>query len=236
VPSAWQCSAYPSPRVSQPKCRPDHRRRARRTALRDALRVPPVRAKARRLGAPGARSAASTHGPRSAAKRPRGRHDTWGKMLEDTSPGFVPFGFAGGLYDADTGLVRFGARDYDPSVGRWVSKDPIRFGGRQANIYAYAGDDPSTLSIHTASIPPFSWSLGGSVLAGAGLAVAGITTAPLWVPVGLVAVGSAIIIGDNVFDVFDALTTIDKEKDKLKPVDDYHKKQEEDLKNLDNCQ
>jgi len=42
----------------------------------------------------------------------------------------------------DTGLVRFGARDFDPSVGRWTSKDPILFGGGQANIYAYAADDP----------------------------------------------------------------------------------------------
>ncbi len=34
----------------------------------------------------------------------------WGEVLEDTNPGFQPFGYAGGLYDADTGLVRFGAR------------------------------------------------------------------------------------------------------------------------------
>jgi len=38
--------------------------------------------------------------------------------------------------------VRFGARDYDASVGRWTSKDPIRFGGGQANIYAYSSNDP----------------------------------------------------------------------------------------------
>jgi RHS repeat-associated protein len=54
---------------------------------------------------------------------------------------WIPFGFAGGLYDPDTGLVRFGARDYDPQIGRWVSKDPIRFNGRQANMYAYVGLD-----------------------------------------------------------------------------------------------
>jgi len=52
------------------------------------------------------------------------------------------FGFAGGLYDADTGLVRFGARDYDPVVGRWTSKDPILFAGGQANLYVYVGGDP----------------------------------------------------------------------------------------------
>ncbi len=40
-------------------------------------------------------------------------------------------------------MVRFGARDFDPSVGRWVSKDPIRFVGSEANLYVYAGDDPN---------------------------------------------------------------------------------------------
>ena len=57
-----------------------------------------------------------------------------------------PYGFAGGLYDEDTGLVHFGAREYDPSVGRWVSKDPILFGGKQGNLYVYAGNDPVNLS------------------------------------------------------------------------------------------
>ena len=33
-----------------------------------------------------------------------------------------PFGFAGGLYDAETKLVRFGARDYDAGTGRWTSR------------------------------------------------------------------------------------------------------------------
>jgi RHS repeat-associated protein len=68
--------------------------------------------------------------------------NAWGNVTNDTSPGFQPFGFAGGLYDADTGLVRFGARDYDASVGRWVRKDPIFFGGGQANLYVYTGNDP----------------------------------------------------------------------------------------------
>lgn len=55
---------------------------------------------------------------------------------------WMPFGFAGGIYDSDTGLVRFGARDYAPSVGRWVSKDPILFKGLSTNLYAYVFSDP----------------------------------------------------------------------------------------------
>ena len=46
-------------------------------------------------------------------------------VINDTNPGFQPFGFGGGLYDPDTGLVRFGVRDYNPATGRWLAKDPL---------------------------------------------------------------------------------------------------------------
>jgi len=69
-------------------------------------------------------------------------YDAWGNVVTDTNPGFQPFGYAGGLYDRDTGLTRFGARDYDPGVGRWTAKDPIGFGGGE-NVYSYVGADPA---------------------------------------------------------------------------------------------
>jgi RHS repeat-associated protein len=69
-------------------------------------------------------------------------YDEFGQVLLDTNPGFQPFGFAGGLYDYRTRLVRFGARDYDAETGRWTSKDPIGFEGGDTNLYAYAGNDP----------------------------------------------------------------------------------------------
>ena len=68
--------------------------------------------------------------------------DEFGNVIQDTSPGFQPFGFAGGLYDRDTGLVRFGARDYDPLTGKWTTKDPIMFRGGDSNLYSYTGNDP----------------------------------------------------------------------------------------------
>jgi len=68
--------------------------------------------------------------------------DEFGSMLSDTNPGFQPFGFAGGLYDRDTGFVRFGARNYDAETGRWTRKDPIGFMSRDVNLYAYVANDP----------------------------------------------------------------------------------------------
>lgn len=69
-------------------------------------------------------------------------YDDWGRIIRDTNPGFQPFGFAGGLYDHETKLVRFGARDYDSETGRWTSKDPILFAGGDTNLYGYVLQDP----------------------------------------------------------------------------------------------
>jgi len=72
-------------------------------------------------------------------------YDEFGNVLLDTNPGFQPFGFAGGLYDKQTGLVRFGARDYDSATGRWTAKDPLQFRGGNANLYSYVLTDPINL-------------------------------------------------------------------------------------------
>ncbi|MBZ4192710.1 MAG: hypothetical protein LAE24_00155, partial [Candidatus Contendobacter sp.] len=69
-------------------------------------------------------------------------YDEYGNVLTDTNPGFQPFGFAGGIYDRDTGLVRFGARDYESKVGRWNTKDMVLFEGGFSNLYAYSSNNP----------------------------------------------------------------------------------------------
>ena len=63
-------------------------------------------------------------------------YDEFGNVRNDTNPGFQPFGFAGGLYDRDTRLVRFGARDYDP---RWAGGPPRTrpLSGGDTNQYGY---------------------------------------------------------------------------------------------------
>ena len=69
-------------------------------------------------------------------------YDAFGNVTEDSTPGFQPFGFAGGIYDLDTKLTRFGARDYDPETGRWTAKDPILFKGGDTNLFGYVLGDP----------------------------------------------------------------------------------------------
>ena len=82
--------------------------------------------------------------PRQAVVRITQRidYDEFGNITQDASPGFQPFGFAGGIYDQHTELVRFGARDYDAQTGRWTAKDPIGFGGGDTNLYGYVLGDP----------------------------------------------------------------------------------------------
>jgi RHS repeat-associated protein len=70
-------------------------------------------------------------------------YDTYGNILTDGNATLkVPFGFAGGLYDPDTKLTRFGYRDYDAYTGKWTAKDPIGFDGGDSNLYGYVLGDP----------------------------------------------------------------------------------------------
>jgi len=86
--------------------------------------------------------------------------DSFGAWTLDSNADFVlPVGFAGGVIDTDTQLVRFGYRDYEPGTGRWTAKDPIFFEGGQGNLYQYVQNnpvnwvDPEGLSAGTLTLP-----------------------------------------------------------------------------------
>ncbi len=100
-------------------------------------------------------------------------YDAWGKITYDSNPGFQPFGYAGGIYDPDTGLTRFGARDYDAEVGRWTAKDPILFRGGDTNLYGYVLQDPVNYIDPTGEI-----ALADDVLIGVGVVIVGCAMSP----------------------------------------------------------
>lgn len=98
-------------------------------------------------------------------------YDPLGAILNDSNPGFQPFGFGSGLYDPHTELTRFGARDYDAVSGRWTAPDPLRFGG-SLNLYVHCENDPVNRVDPRGEV---AWAFLGK-----GLAVAGVLTSPLW--------------------------------------------------------
>jgi RHS repeat-associated protein len=64
-------------------------------------------------------------------------------------------GFLGKPADADTGLIHIGAREYDPSTGRFLSVDPVlaRDDHESLNGYAYANNTPVSKSDPTGLRP-----------------------------------------------------------------------------------
>jgi len=55
-----------------------------------------------------------------------------------------PYGFKAGIQDRVTGWVKFGARWYDPTLGRWTQHDTLDapLDPKNANRYAFAANDP----------------------------------------------------------------------------------------------
>jgi RHS repeat-associated protein len=91
-------------------------------------------------------------------------YDTFGALVSDSNPAFeLPVGFAGGLEDRTTGLVRFGFRDYDPAAGRWTARDPVFYGGGQSNLYVYVSNNPVSLRD-----PEGLWCISATAYAGVG--------------------------------------------------------------------
>ncbi len=52
------------------------------------------------------------------------------------------YGFTGRERDDFSGLMYYRARFYDPNLGRFISEDPIGFGGGDVNLYGYVKNQP----------------------------------------------------------------------------------------------
>jgi RHS repeat-associated protein len=70
-------------------------------------------------------------------------YNSYGELKTQTPSGYSPFHrFTGKPFDVTVGLQYNVNRWYDPATGRWMSEDPIGFGGGHANLYDYTGNSP----------------------------------------------------------------------------------------------
>ena len=69
--------------------------------------------------------------------------DKDGNAITPNSANYLksPYAFTGREYDHETGMYFYRARYYDPDSGRFISEDPIGFGGQDANLYRYVGNN-----------------------------------------------------------------------------------------------
>jgi len=74
----------------------------------------------------------------------RQRTKPYGEVRGPNTPLPGERGFVGGTNDVSTGLVHLGAREYDPTSGRFISPDPVMdFNDpQQLNAYAYGRGNP----------------------------------------------------------------------------------------------
>ena len=72
-------------------------------------------------------------------------YDSFGNLTASTGTIPNPFQYTGREFDSETGLYYYRARYYDPSVGRFLSEDPIRF-IEGADFYLYVANDPTALA------------------------------------------------------------------------------------------
>ena len=67
----------------------------------------------------------------------------------------MPLRFSTKYLDEETGLYYYGYRYYDPSTGRWVSRDPIGERGG-LNLYGFVGNNP-TSRVDVYGLMDFHW-------------------------------------------------------------------------------
>lgn len=126
-------------------------------------------------------------------------YSDFGKVTFDSNKGFQPYGFAGGIYDVDTGMVKFGAREYDPEVGRWTSKDPILFASGDMNLYGYVFNDPINLIDPSGNCPWCIGALIGGIASGGAAYLAGGDARTVVVSAAAGAIAGAASMGVSAF-------------------------------------
>ena len=147
-------------------------------------------------------------------------YDPFGNLFEQNETVANPWQYASGYLDSTTGLYHFGARYYNPALGRWTQQDPAApnlASPDSLNRYLYVGDSPvngtdrsgettwwdiftQCISLPVTGIIALVGAVLGalSVVVAGILAVTGVATAPLWVT-WLGIIGAILFLGVTAF-------------------------------------
>ncbi len=69
-------------------------------------------------------------------------YNSFGSLTASTGATPNPYQYTGREFDSETGGYYYRARYYDPSVGRFISEDPIRFESGGIDFYTFADENP----------------------------------------------------------------------------------------------
>jgi RHS repeat-associated protein len=107
-----------------------------------------------------------------------------------------PFGFTARERDAESGLMFYRARYYDPKLGRFISEDPIGFEAGDLNLYRYVFNSPVLATDPTGEIGMIEYGFIGTVAVSTGVTVGLITgNVCAGLGAGLAAAGAGVVGG-----------------------------------------
>ena len=69
-------------------------------------------------------------------------YNSFGEIVEQVGSLTNPYTYTGREFDEESGFYFYRARYYDPSIGRFLTEDPIGFAGGDVNLYGYVTNNP----------------------------------------------------------------------------------------------
>ena len=111
-------------------------------------------------------------------------YDSFGNVTEQSNPeAYFRFGYTGREFDQETGQYYYRARYFDTGVGRFISEDPLGFGGLDTNLSRYVFNNPIGFTDPTGLL--VLEGAATTTAGGAATTAGGLTLSGLLAPVGL---------------------------------------------------
>ena len=99
-------------------------------------------------------------------------YDSYGNTTSESNSAVdFRFGYTGREWDAEMGQYYYRVRYYDPTVGKFISSDPIVFAAGDANLYRYVFNSPTNFTVPTGQetgeiINRAAGAVGGAIIGG----------------------------------------------------------------------